>query len=114
MDQVIDAACLLANIVLICKTRDKFSLNEVREVSIRLERELNKLKVTVNWNKPSVLEAFDLYDDIFKLSAGEVLKTNRFDYETLNNFINEEFNFRLSPEVLKTMRTTIEQTCRAG
>lgn len=54
MHQIIDAACLLANVFDICCLRDSISLREIRVIGEQIEKALQGYGVVVDWTKPSV------------------------------------------------------------
>ena len=109
MCQLINAACLIANVLDIHTTQSTFQLRAIGLLGEEVETALHGKNVAVDWTRPSVMEAFSLYSVLFELKEGEVRKGPRFDNFRSANFVANEFNVVLSDEVVETMRQTIRQ-----
>ena len=113
MCQMINAACLMANVFDVCTTREVFPLSDMGRIGDRVEGALRNRNVAVDWTRPSVMEAFDLYSDLFVMGNGQVRKSPRFAVFSASRFIADEFNHSLPDDVVQTMRQTIHLTCVA-
>jgi hypothetical protein len=103
----INAACLIANVFEVCSSRDEFLLNDIGLLVLRLDRELESYKIAIDWTKPSVMEAFALYSDLFTMTCGNVKKASSFSEFSSAGFIENEFNHSFSKPVVKVMRNMI-------
>lgn len=111
MCQLINAACLMANVFEVCQTTEVFELRDIGKIGEQVEGALRGRNVAVDWTRPSVMEAFSLYRDLFEMEDGVVRKSPRFAEYCAAAFITNEFNYDLPNEVVATMRETIEHAC---
>ncbi len=108
MCQLINAACLMANFFEIHAGKNIIPLSELGKIGDKVEEVLRGQGVVVDWTRPGVMEAFDLYADLFKLQDGQALTTGRFGEFVEADFVKNEFNWGLPPSVVASMRKTIE------
>jgi hypothetical protein len=114
MCQLINAACLIANVFEVFPTHNFFQLSDIGRIGDRVEDALRAQNIAVDWTRPSVMEAFSLYSDLFAMGDGKVWKRPQFDEFSAARFVMDEFNYALSQQVVLTMRETIQQASFAA
>ncbi len=103
MHPTITAACLLANVFDVCHERSSIPLVQVRRVGEMIERRIKGVRV--DWYRPSVMEAFSSYPNLFRWVGEEAHRVAQPD----EGYLEDEFNFRLAKDVVAGMRTIIRE-----
>ena len=100
----------MANVFLACKDRTSFPLREVRRIGDAVETRLKQHNVLVLWTRPSVLAALHDYSDMFVKHDREVHRAEASRDLFSEDFIDAEFNFQLSGDIVAEMRKAIKDS----
>ena len=107
MCDVINSACLMANVFSQHSDSETFELRQFRAISITVQSKLQSLNVMVEWTRPSVMGAFECYSDMFVKKHGSVHRAAGSKELFSDDFVKEEFNAELSEEIVDGMKTAI-------
>lgn len=81
------------------------SLFDLKQACERVERKANEYDCAIDWSRHAVMAIVDEYGDLFTFQSDKVSKTERFDNYNRGRFVEEEFNFRIPPQVVESFRS---------
>ena len=109
MYAVVDSACLLANAFFVSNCMNEFEMKDLYNVSRKLAKALKSWNVIVDWTRPTLISALEDYGDMFQIQEGRVCRAPESEEWFTEDFIEGEFNYSFSPEVVAKMRTVISE-----
>lgn len=108
MCEMIRPACVAANFFA-SSSEEVVRLIDLRRASEFLESTANKYDCAIDWSRHSVMAITGEYGDLFVFEDDKVRKTQKFDEYNKLQFVEEEFNFRIPPIVIESLRQSFRQ-----
>ncbi|MDA3926530.1 MAG: hypothetical protein PF904_17705 [Kiritimatiellae bacterium] len=104
----IEPECLMANTFFLKNQTDAFEMKSFRKLAREIEKVLKEHDVMVCWYRPQVSSALLHYADMFERDGDVIRKSQTKDLFN-QEFVDEEFNCDLPPEVVECMKATIKE-----
>lgn len=81
------------------------SLLDLKRTCECVEKTANENDCAIDWSRHAVMAILDEYGDLFTFESDKVSKTARFDSYNKGRFVEEEFNFRIPPQVIESFKS---------
>lgn len=107
MCQYVDTVSFMANVVSAFPLRESFSLPELGRARQHVEDALRQEDIVIEWTRSAFLSTMFYYRDFFSKRDDMVSVSQKARDVLTEQFVDEEFNFRLDCAVPKKIRASI-------